>query len=183
MNALPKILLALTATIALSVGRPAKANVITNAGFETGNLTGWTLNPGFFATGTVNGISPHSGSYQAFTATGSGVLRQSFSTTLGQSYTVDFWVATKGGATLSVLGGATVFNHIFAGSTGYSEFTFTFTAISAGSALQFSAAGFLFLDDINVQPAGVGVPDGGATASLLGCALFGLAGLRRRLSC
>jgi hypothetical protein len=29
---------------------------------------------------------------------------------------------------------------------------------------------------------GAGVPDGGSTVSLLGCALLGLAGLRRRLS-
>jgi hypothetical protein len=30
---------------------------------------------------------------------------------------------------------------------------------------------------------GAGVPDGGSTLSLLGCALFGLAALRRKLSC
>jgi hypothetical protein len=30
---------------------------------------------------------------------------------------------------------------------------------------------------------GVGVPDGGSTVSLLGCALLGLAGLRRKLGC
>jgi len=50
------------------------------------------------------------------------------------------------------------------------------------------AAGLLFpgfaaciLDDISVEP--VGVPDGGTTVSLLGCALLGLAGLRRKLGC
>ena len=32
-------------------------------------------------------------------------------------------------------------------------------------------------------PGGQGVPDGGTTVSLLGCALLGLAGLRRRLGC
>ena len=30
---------------------------------------------------------------------------------------------------------------------------------------------------------GAGVPDGGSTVSLLGCALLGLAALRRKLSC
>ena len=34
MKALPKILLALTAVAALSVAYPAKANLITNPGFE-----------------------------------------------------------------------------------------------------------------------------------------------------
>ena len=39
------------------------------------------------------------------------------------------------------------------------------------------------IDDVGINPAGVGVPDGGTTVSLLGCALFGLSGLRRKLSC
>ncbi|HEY7001649.1 MAG TPA: VPDSG-CTERM sorting domain-containing protein, partial [Candidatus Udaeobacter sp.] len=169
------------AAAAFCVVQPAKANQITNPGFETGNLSGWTLSPGFFAVGTASGVSPHSGSFQAFTATGSGALGQSFATTLGQSYTVDFWAATTSGGALSVLGGSTVFNHIFAGPTGYTEFTFTFTATSASSAIHFSAAGFFFLDDINVSP--TGVPDGGTTAALLGCALLGLVCLRRKMGC
>ena len=40
-----------------------------------------------------------------------------------------------------------------------------------------------YLDDISVNPVGVGVPDGGSTVSLLGCALLGVAVLRRKLSC
>jgi hypothetical protein len=71
--------------------------------------------------------------------------------------------------------------HIFAGPTSYTEFTFTFTALSTSSPIQFNAAGFFFLDDISVTP--TGVPDGGTTVSLLGCALLGLAAFRRKLSC
>ena len=44
MKALPKILLALTAVAALSVAYPAKANLITNPGFEQGS-NGWTIFP------------------------------------------------------------------------------------------------------------------------------------------
>jgi VPDSG-CTERM motif len=40
---------------------------------------------------------------------------------------------------------------------------------------------FFFMDDISVTP--TGVPDGGTTVSLLGCALLGLAAFRRKLSC
>jgi hypothetical protein len=181
MKALPKLLLALATIVTFCIIQPAKANQITNPGFETGNLNGWTLHPGFFAMGTASGVSPHSGSYQAFSSTGSGVLGQSFATTLGQSYTVNFWAATTGGGSLSVLGGSSVFNHIFAGPTSYTGFTFTFTALSTSSPIQFSAAGFFFLDDISVTP--TGVPDGGTTVSLLGAALLGLAGLRRKLRC
>src|SRR5262249_42537827 len=64
MKALPKILLALTAVAALSVACPAKANLITNPGFETGDLTGWTSST-FLVSGTFNGQAPHSGKFQA----------------------------------------------------------------------------------------------------------------------
>src|SRR5206468_2771542 len=54
-----KILLAITAAAALSFAHPASANLITNPGFETGDLTGWTISPGGpFVTGTFNGIAP-----------------------------------------------------------------------------------------------------------------------------
>jgi len=69
---------------------------------------------------------------------------------------------------------------------GYTEHTFNVTATSASTALQFSFAnsfGAWELDDVSVEPAGVGVPDGGSTVSLLGCALLGLVALRRKLSC
>jgi hypothetical protein len=42
---------------------------------------------------------------------------------------------------------------------------------------------FFFLDDVSVNPTGVGVPDGGSTVSLLGFGLLGLTAFRRKLSC
>jgi hypothetical protein len=66
MKALPKILLALTAVAALSVAHPAKANLITNPGFEQGS-NGWTIFPSIGLGGTQNGISPHSGNVQLYT--------------------------------------------------------------------------------------------------------------------
>jgi hypothetical protein len=68
MKALSKILLALTAVAALSFAYPAKANLITNPGFETGDFTGWSTSTNQFGTASVtgmfNGISPHSGSFR-----------------------------------------------------------------------------------------------------------------------
>jgi hypothetical protein len=56
MKALPKLLLALATIVTFCIIQPAKANQITNRGFETGNLNGWTLHPGFFAMGTASGV-------------------------------------------------------------------------------------------------------------------------------
>ncbi len=136
--------------------------------------------------GLSEGISPHSGDLQA-RGSSEGFLQQTLATTPGQSYTVDFWAASSGEAIFQVFwGGSNVFSHSFTGLTGYTEFTFNVTASSASTALGFfniPLGSSLYLDDISVEPAGVGVPDGGTTVSLLGCALLGLAALRRKLRC
>ena len=54
-----------TAVRAFSLAYPAKANLITNPGFETGDLTGWNQT-GF----AVDNSNPHSGLYVAFTTAG-----------------------------------------------------------------------------------------------------------------
>jgi hypothetical protein len=185
-----KILLAITAAAALSFAHPASANLITNPGFETGDFTGWT-NVNGVVVGTFFGFAPHSGNFQAANTTGS--LTQSVATTPGASYTIDFWL----GHTVNSLpnsfsvswGGVPLFSLTNQSSFGYTEYTFNATALTASTALQFGfvepvgASGIWFLDDVSVNPAGVGVPDGGSTVSLLGCALLGLAALRRKLSC
>ncbi len=43
--------------------------------------------------------------------------------------------------------------------------------------------GTWFLDDVSVNPAGVGVPDAGSTLPLLSFASLGLVALRRKLRC
>jgi hypothetical protein len=62
------------------------------------------------------------------------------------------------------------------------------TAATASTFLQFDAfqlgaEGGWLLDDVRVNPAGVGVPDAGSTLPLLGFASLGLVALRRKLSC
>ena len=183
-----KILLAITAAAALSFAHPASANLITNPGFETGDLTGWTISPGGpFVTGTFNGIAPHSGNFQLVADAG-GTLSQSVATTTGATYVIDFFVALNNPgilSTLSVQFGGTVFSHLFSGTNGYTEFTFNATALGPSSVLTFSfSTGPLlwFLDDVSVTPTGVGVPDAGSTLPLLGFASLGLVALRRKLS-
>jgi protein with PEP-CTERM/exosortase system signal len=189
VNTLSKLLLTLTAVAALSVAYPARANLITNPGFETGDFTGWTANGIAGVAGTVDGIAPHSGNFQAAFFVGS--LSQSVATTAGASYTIDFFLAntTLNGVNQFTLswGGSTIFSLTNQGAFGYTEYTFTETAPTASTELLFGFnsdfSGHWLLDDVSVNPAGVGVPDGGSTVSLLGCALLGLAALRRKLSC
>ena len=190
MRTLRPILLALTAVAALLVAYPAKANLITNGGFETGDFTGWT-HLGGLVVGTFEGVSPHGGSFQAeFDAI--SFLNQSVATTSGTSYTISFALALTqvGGANSFSLswGGVTIFSLTNHSAFGYTVYTFTETASTASTALQFNInnqveGGSWVLDDVSVTPTGVGVPDGGTTVSLLGCALLGLAGLRRKLGC
>ena len=135
MKPLTKLLLALTAVAALSFACPAKANLITNPGFETGDLTGWNFVGNGGVSGLFSGQAPHSGNYQAILTTPPTSISQSVATTPGATYTIDFFAAAFGSATqppsltLSVnWGGGTVFSHLFNSNTGYTEYTFNVTA-------------------------------------------------------
>ena len=91
MKTLPKLLITLAVAVAFSFAHPAKANLITNPGFETGDFTGWTKVGLADVIGTNSGIAPHSGNFQARLFT--GTLTQSVATTPGASYTINFFLA------------------------------------------------------------------------------------------
>ncbi len=81
---------------AFSVAYPAKANLITNGGFETGDFSGWTVSGrDNEVEGSVPFIPPHSGNFQAQFGIGNNSITQNVATTPGSSYVVDFWLAAK----------------------------------------------------------------------------------------
>jgi len=188
MRTLRPVLLALTAVAALSFACPAKANLITNPGFENGH-DGWGDQ---FSVITFPAAA-HSGKNFAAFVFNNDVAVQSVAATTGATYTISFFassvdVGQNGSGTLNATwGGTTVFSHLFSGTSGYAEYTFNVTAVSPSTSLAFFSSGMqsffnIRLDDISMELAN-GVPDGGTTVSLLGCALVGLAGLRRKLGC
>jgi VPDSG-CTERM motif len=190
MKSLPKLLITLAVAAAFSFAHPAKANLITNPGFETGDFTGWTKVGLADVIGTNSGIAPHSGNFQARLFT--GTLTQSVATTPGASYTINFFLALASNQSHNSFsvswGGVPILSLTNQSPFGYTEYSFTETASTASTALVFSYNVVIpfsvwFLDDVSVDPTGVGVPDGGSTLSLLSFASIGLVALRRKLRC
>src|SRR5262245_3029064 len=182
MNALPKLLITLTAAAAFCAAYPAKANLVQNGGFETATFADWTLSgdtTSVFVVGSVFGIDPHSGSFQAALGNPNpGFLSQMLALVVGTTYTVDFWLANNLGGTNSFaasLGGVTGFSLTNGGASGYTGHTFNFTFTGGSTELLFTSTnvnGSWLLDDVSVKPTGAGVPDSGSTVSLLGCSLL-----------
>jgi hypothetical protein len=142
---------------AILVSSDARANLVTNGGFETGDFTGWTQtdNAGltFVSSSVVN-----TGTYAASfgTVLHNSFLSQDIATTAGQTYEVSFFLNTDGGMT-------SFFSASFAGFTGvtlmnppaapYSQITFQALASGPTSALSFAFRddpGFIHIDDVSV---------------------------------
>jgi hypothetical protein len=180
-----------TAAAAFSVAQSANANLITNGDFETGDFTGWTV--AHAASGSSifvdHGGGPDTTFGAIFGAVGTDfdAISQTFATTPGTVYTLTFFyrvgnIGTPNNEFRVIFGGVTVFDNLNANS-GFGTFTFNVQATTALTTLEFDGRNqpaFDFLDNVSVT---AGVPDTGSTVSLLGCALLGLAALRRKLRC
>lgn len=143
------------AVVLLFIATHAKADLVTNGGFETGSFSGWTVastsctgvgsNIGTGNPGCLNAIlsdpGPHSGSYAAYLGSGSpDTLTQNLNTVAGASYNVSFWLASTecngnqgcGGLGNTApnsfavsFGGNTLYSQADLPAFGYQEFTFT----------------------------------------------------------
>lgn len=176
-----KALLIVAALTGMALSAHAQ-NLVVNPGFETGDLTGYTLSGNTEFT-SVSTLMPNSGIYslQAGPIGSDGFLSQDLATSIGQSYTVSFFLAND-----DSIGGPDDFSASFSGVTGYSvtdpgsfpytQISFNVTATSALSTLQFGFANnpsYWYLDDISVTAA---VPEP-STFALFGVMAAGALGL------
>ncbi len=142
---------------------PARANLITNGGFETGDFTGWTAAPTTLVTTAPFGnFSPHSGTH--FAALGSlslGTLSQTINDVAGQSYTLAMYLGSDGGLPNQFIvqwNGATLSDQSSlldtrGNSSQYNLLTFTVTGTGTDTLTLFeqNGPGFLALDDVSLN--------------------------------
>ncbi len=181
-------------------------NLVTNCGFETGDFSGWTIggataNPGDNYYG-VDAFDANSGSFGAYMSqdfidnivpTAPVILSQALSTSVGQAYSVTFWLEQDTAPTLG-------YNHAFTAMWGattikslsptialpgpvslYTQYTFTEVATSASTVLSFSFENddnFWSFDDTSVAAAAP-EPSTGILAGAMLCGLAGFLGWKR----
>jgi hypothetical protein len=173
---------------------PARANIIANGGFETGQFDDWLpIPPPVEAMFFVSG-HPHTGHYAAwFGAIGivDETLSQQIPTVAGDRYVVDFWLAhgmSNHSNDFSVWwNGVQLMSIVNANSFAYTAYSFSVVAEGASSTLMFAGrevANFFTLDDVRVVPAEAQtaaqvVPEP-LTLLLVGAGVSGLMRSRRR---
>ncbi len=164
----------------------ARADLIVNGGFETGDFTGWTTGansfPEYITTSPV-----HSGRFAAQVAGYSGnpdTLSQTITTTTpGQDYTLSFWRDVAGGGPTESMSvswdGTTIWSELNPGARPYQQFVLDVVG-TGNDTLVFTTANdpsFTFLDDVSLTPAtpGAVVPEPSSLV-LLGGAVICLGG-------
>jgi VPDSG-CTERM motif len=189
-------ILAIVSLLGLGITQSARANLIINGDFETGNLDGWTVTNAasgshiFVDHGFIPNPDTTFGAYFGATAHQFDTISQTFATTPGAHYSLSFFYEVLFTERLAdnhfvvLLNGVNIFDNLNS-NPGYLTFTLNdFLATDSSTTLVFEGFNtpwYDFLDDVSVNPASV--PDAGSTLPLLGLASLGLVALRRKLRC
>ncbi|HKH99471.1 MAG TPA: hypothetical protein VJ999_10215 [Candidatus Sulfotelmatobacter sp.] len=187
----PAIALSCMAMLAVA----AQATTVFNGGFETGDLTGWTLTNSSVFDAVCQAGNPigaatcivHSGNYAMSLGHAGGVttLSQSLATTPGVMYNLEFYLANDNPSDV----GVETFQVLWDGTSVYSlsspqpSFPYTLVSLDVTAATNSTTLSFLaqqdpsqwFLDDVSIQT----IPEA-ATILTLASGLVALGLARRR---
>lgn len=134
----------------------ARANLIVNGDFETGDITGWTQSGGNVATGVGNLF--HKGSYGYHSSSDTlGSLSQTIATTPGEKYDFSFWLANGWGGTnffSASWDGTPVLSMTDQAGFLYTRYFFQMTAANTSTEIKFTyrhVPDFYGVDDVEVE--------------------------------
>lgn len=172
--------------IVCAAGRLAAQNLVVNGGFETGNLTGWTLSQDYGVVVDA-GVAAHSGGFVLLLGASVNTdLFQTLETEIGVSYDLSLWLSADSfgdndNQFTASIGGVDFLTLVDVPGMPFTEYRHTFIATGTATLLNFNhtyGSRFFYLDDVSVTVSPV--PEPATWAALAGAAALGLAVCRRR---